>query len=59
MKRHGCVPIKFNLEKQAEGWIWPAGHILPSPVPEKLSVKGNIITILLMLAEMPTAPSVI
>lgn len=27
---HGCVPTKPYLQKQALGWIWPAGRSLPT-----------------------------
>lgn len=32
MKKHGCVPIDFRLEKLAAGWIWSMSHDLLTPV---------------------------
>lgn len=26
MKEHGHIPINLYLQKQAEAWIWSAGH---------------------------------
>lgn len=44
MKEHSCVPTKFNLQKQAVGWMWPPGctgllgsgchGLQPRPVPQ-------------------------
>lgn len=31
---HDSVSVKFYLQKQVAGWIWPTGHSLPTSVVE-------------------------
>lgn len=28
MNEHGCISVKFYLQKQTTGWIWLMGHSL-------------------------------
>ena len=42
MNKHGCVPIKFNLQKQAVGHIGPTSHSLPTPALNCLEVYTHM-----------------